>query len=151
MNHTVKEAEYAPIRESADGNEDDTTSTPGLRHEQATFNYLASSRRSRTALVASALASVLFAILSIVLFLRIQRLQAAISDLQKLPAAPETDLKDARRYIEYEERVFSGLITLNKTSGTVYHHVPDGEPRFFGDPAVYPEIDQNWKHLLGSM
>jgi hypothetical protein len=60
-----------------------------------------------------------------------------------------TDFPDARRSIEYEQRVFTGDIKLDRSTRQVYHDVPKGEKRWFGDPEAYPEIDRNWKDLLG--
>jgi hypothetical protein len=91
-------------------------------------------------------------VLAIILGLRLQTLEQRIRELQiNTRQGFPTDLADAKPYIDYEERVFTGLIKMNETSGSLYHHVPLGKPRYFGDPEIYPEIDENWKDLLRSM
>jgi hypothetical protein len=60
-----------------------------------------------------------------------------------------TDFEQARGAVEYEQRVFTGDIKLDRDTREVYHDVPKGEKRWFGDPAVYPEVDENWRDLLG--
>jgi len=146
---TIEEAEYAPLhRDSSDEHDESDTSVP-----------ITSTRRfprthgSRTpCVIAFALILFLFTACAM-LSLRIKDLERKLRELKRkdnrvLP----TDFKDAVRYLEYEDKVFTGLIASNVTSnGTeVYLDVPAGQPRYFGDPAIYPEIDTNWKDLLGS-
>lgn len=57
-----------------------------------------------------------------------------------------TDLRDARPYISYEERVFTGKLAFNQEIGKVYRHVDPSQPQYFGTPSH--EIDAAWADLM---
>ena len=149
MKPTSHDAVYAPLRDSSNENhEDEEIDITELKSEASRYTY--AHPTSRTPFLAAVVSTILLAILAVVLAVRLIHLERTLHNLPEDQCGFSTDLKDAVPYINYEERVFTGLIRMNKSSGSVYHYVPDGEPRYFGDPAIYPEIDNNWKDLLGS-
>lgn len=59
-----------------------------------------------------------------------------------------TDFPDARKAIQYEERVFTGALTYDQDQHRIVR-LQDAEIEYFGRPS--PEIDQAWEELLHGM
>lgn len=57
-----------------------------------------------------------------------------------------TDFEAVRKYIQLEQRVFSGALDYDKHSGRVYRTANPAGVGCFGEPS--PEIDLAWKSLL---
>jgi hypothetical protein len=137
------EAEYEPLRLTVE--EIDDGEKEELEFAHPPNNY--ESRRFRILFYVATGLATFFGCLSALLILRLLTLQAAIGLIGK---GFPTEFKDALRTIEYEQKVFTGDIALDRQTREVYHAVPEGEPRYFGDPEKYPGIDKNWKELLKS-
>jgi hypothetical protein len=58
----------------------------------------------------------------------------------------ETDLADARKAIQYEQRVFTGALTYDETQHRVVR-LRDSDTEYFGPE---PEVDEAWEDLLQS-
>ncbi|USP81353.1 uncharacterized protein yc1106_08627 [Curvularia clavata] len=56
-----------------------------------------------------------------------------------------TDFPDARKAIQYEERVFTGALTYDQSQRRILR-IQDAEIEYFGRPSF--EIDQAWEELL---
>jgi hypothetical protein len=135
-------AEYEPLTLAVEEIEDEK--------DELEFSYPPTyygARRFRTLFFVTSGLATFFGCLSLFLILRLLTLQAAIGQISR---GFPTEFKDAVRTIEYERRVFTGDVALDRDSRKVYHDVPEGQPRLFGDPRKYPEIDTNWKELLKS-
>jgi hypothetical protein len=145
---SVEEAEHeplcAPLQEEFD---DNNISSFRLSETHSSKRYGA-----RYFSIIAMIIIVILVVYCITLTLRLKELGMKLQDLQKNKCAFPTDVEDATRYIQYEQRVFTGAIAMNKTSNGIefYQQLPEGEPRFFGDPAVHSEIDANWQNLLSS-
>lgn len=59
-----------------------------------------------------------------------------------------TELFDARRAIQYEERAYTGALTFDRSKGGATR-LNDGEMEFFGPPS--PAIEASWEYLLHGM
>lgn len=64
------------------------------------------------------------------------------------PVVWRTDFPDARKAIQYEERVFTGALTYDQGQGRILR-LQDAETEYFGRPSL--EIDQAWEELLHGM
>jgi hypothetical protein len=138
------DAEYEPLTLEIDHSNDEDKDV--LEFSRRTSDYTASlNRKYRALFIVSTVLAIFFASLAGALIVRLLQLHAAIRQYR---IGFPTEFKDALSSIAYEEKVFTGNFALNRTSREVYHDVPEGQPRYFGDPAKYPEIDQNWKELL---
>jgi hypothetical protein len=61
------------------------------------------------------------------------------------PAIWSTDFPDARKAIEYEERMYTGALTYDPTQHQVLR-LHDAKVEYVGPPS--PEIDRAWDELL---
>jgi hypothetical protein len=142
VERTSDDAEYEPLQLNQDG-ENEIEDLDFLRPEK---DYgLSRNRKYKVLFYIAAVVVIFFAILSAFLIFRLLVLQAVIKEADR---GFPTDFKDAQRSIAYEQVVFTGDFKLNKSSREVYHHVPEGQLRYFGDPEKYQEIDKNWQTLL---
>jgi hypothetical protein len=155
---TRRDREYQPVgldTETQEEAEEEEEKNAALMYRDLAHRHLVSYRRWRALFFVALAFALLFALTTAGLAVRTTRIKNALKvhlDANRSePAGFPTDFKDAIGAIEYEEKVFTGDIILNRTSREVYHEIPEGEFRYFGDPAVYPEIDTNWKNLLKSM
>lgn len=64
------------------------------------------------------------------------------------PAVWRTDLPDARKAIEYEEREYTGALTYDPDQRKIFR-LRDAETEYFGPPS--PEIERAWDELLHGM
>jgi hypothetical protein len=145
----LEEIEHEPLyRVSREGYDDNDASiyTTSINHRQKTL-------RSRVIPIIALFLIVTLTLICFGLYARLHDLNRKLQQIQKNDTCSfPTDVQDAVRYIGYEERVFTGAIKFNQTRGGIgaYQDIPKGEPRYFGDPEVHPEIDENWKGLLSS-
>lgn len=61
------------------------------------------------------------------------------------PGAFETDIRDAKSAIHYEQRQFTGALSYNESSKS-YYRGKEAETEYFGYPS--PQITKAWKELL---
>jgi hypothetical protein len=143
---SVEEAEQEPLYASSNEELDDIDSST------VKFSKLHSSYHNRCLFIIGSLIIATLVFVCITLALRLDELGKKLQDLQVTKCAFPTDVEDATRYIQFEEKVFTGAIAMNQTHNgfEFYQQVPDAEPQLFGDPALHPEIDANWKDLLSS-
>ena len=57
----------------------------------------------------------------------------------------DTELQDARRFIEYEERAYTGALTYDAEKREIVR-LNDSDLEFFGPPSA--SIDDAWQYLL---
>ncbi|KAF2668379.1 hypothetical protein BT63DRAFT_479784 [Microthyrium microscopicum] len=121
-------------------------------------HYLYSHSRSdrfRNLFFFAAASCFLLGIVVLALLFRLWHLEKILTDLaaKQLEVNEQkpgfaTDFEQARQYIDFEQKVFSGGIVWNNTAKDFWYERPANEPRYFGNPAVYPEIDKNWANIL---
>lgn len=61
----------------------------------------------------------------------------------------KTDFHDAKSWVNYEERVFTGMLRYNTTTRKPYLGIDPSEPQYVGEPG--PELDATWNDLLRGM
>jgi hypothetical protein len=153
---TRREREYQRVglvREIHDESEEEKDEA--VMYQDLAQRHLVRYRRWRALFFVALAFAFIFALTTAGLAVRTMRIKNALeayldAEQSKLTGFP-TEFKDALGAIEYEDKVFTGDIMLNHTSREVYHDIPEGESRYFGDPAVHPEIDTNWSNMLKRM
>ena len=84
---------------------------------------------------------------AILVFLNASPIAALKLQSRKCPSFGPTDLPGIQHHIGASvERIFTGEIEYNSSTGAVYRAFSPGEPRFFGEPN--PGIDVAWVELL---
>lgn len=102
-------------------------------------------QKSHLCLVAPWIASTIS--LALILgYIIIQQQVNGSSGCQAASPAFRTDTHDAHPYIFQEERVFTGALSFNETSGQVYRDIDLSQAQYFGSPNH--EIDHAWDDLL---
>lgn len=147
-----EETEHEPLyRSSYEGHEESEESRPTSFRKRGKEGGSRVSG-SRIIAITTYVLNVTLAIACAALALHLRDLKTNLKDLQNHACVFPTDLQDAARHIGYEEKVFTGAIAFKRSTSSVevYQDIPEGEPRYFGDPDLHPEIDDNWKDLLSS-
>jgi hypothetical protein len=144
-----EDSEYEPLRQPPESF-DEEEEKRNFTSRKSSARYLdesLTSRNYRLLFLISIISTLLLSVLSITLLFRLLYLERSLRGLKGFP----TDVEDARRFITYEERVFTGALRHNESSRDFYHDVPPTEKRWFGDPVLYPDIDKLWEDLFSGV
>lgn len=123
--------------------DDDDDSVYDAIYEPGKIAYI--TRQSRATVVVPWILSILFAVISIILYFQ-PRATVTCPSESSFDEGFSTDFQDAKPVVALEERIFDGSLYFNESSQRVEMETNPNLPQFVGPPS--PEIDLAWDNLL---
>lgn len=123
--------------------DDDDDSVYDALYEPEKIDHIP--RQSRAGVVVPWILSLLFAVISIILYFQ-PRATVTCPSQSSFDEGFSTDFQDAKPAVSLEERIFDGSLYFNESSQLVEMETNPNLPQFVGPPS--PEIDLAWHNLL---